>query len=148
MPLTTENIEQALVADEINVKAGAGVYWTSFAQPLANLGTSAATAITWTPGHRFKILAVQARTSVAGTGAGASQVLTTKINATAMTGGVLTLTLANQQTTYGQNVSATTITAGNEGDNNDVVTVDLTASGTAFSAGQVDLRFKIQNLEG
>jgi hypothetical protein len=148
MPESLDILDQALVADDINVKAGAGIYWRSFAQPLANLGTSAATAITWTPGHRFKILAVQARTSVAGTGASASQVLTTKINATAMTGGVLTLTLANQQTTYGQNVDATTITAGNAGDNNDVVTVDLTASGTAFSAGQIDLQFKVQNLEG
>ncbi len=148
MPLVSENIEQALVADDINVKTGAGIYWTTFAQPLANLGTAAVTAVTWTPGHRFKILAVVARTSVAGTGTSASQVLTAKINATAMTGGVLTLTLANQQTTYGQNVSATAITAGNAGDNNDVVTVDLTASGTAFTAGQVDLLIKVQNCEG
>lgn len=148
MPLSSDILDQALVADDINVKAGAGIYWTTFAQPLANLGTAAVTAITWTPGHRFKILAVQARTSVAGTGSGASQVLTAKINATAMTGGVLTLTLANQQTTYGQNVAATTITALNSGDNNDVVTVDLTASGTVFTAGQVDLLVKVQNCEG
>ncbi len=148
MPLSSDILDQALVADDINVKAGAGIYWTTFAQPLANLGTAAVTAITWTPGHRFKILAVQARTSVAGTGSGASQVLTAKINATAMTGGVLTLTLANQQTTYGQNVDATAITALNSGDNNDIVTVDLTASGTVFSAGQIDYRVKVQNLEG
>ena len=148
MPLATSTVETLITPAEIPVASPGGIYWTGFAQTLANLGTSAATVITWTPGHRFKLLSVIARTAVAGTGSSASQVLTAKINGTAMTGGVLTLTLANQQTTYGQNVSATSITDGNEGDSNDIITLVLAASGTAFSAGQVDLLFQIQNLDG
>ncbi len=121
MALTSNQVETLLTPAEIPVKSPGGVYTASFSQTLANLGTSATTPIAWTPGHRFKILSVIARTAVAGTGSGASQVFTTKIGTAALTGGVLTLNLANQQTTYGQNV---------------------------FTAGQVDLLFKVQNLDG
>ena len=148
MALVSNQVETLLTPAEIPVASPAGVYTASFTQTLANLGTSAVSPVTWVPGHRFKVLSVKARTAVAGTGSGATQVFTAKIGSTAMTGGVLTLNLANQQTTYGQNVSATTITAANEGTATDSVVLAMAASGTVFSAGQVDFLIKIQNLDG
>ncbi len=135
--------------DYVPVAQGSGIYNITFSQTLANLGTSAADVVSGlTLGHKFKILNFVARTAVAGTGASASQVLNLEIGSTNVTGGALTLTLANQQTTYGQVTAATAITAGNVGSETDTISIELAAGGTAFSAGQVDLVLTIQNLEG
>lgn len=150
MSLKTSQVETLLTPAEIPVFLPAGVYTVNFHQPLSALGTAAATVVTWTPGHRFQILSVTARTAVAGTGTAASQVFNTEISGVATSGGVLTLTLANQQTTYGQNVAATAITQDNTstGEPTDTVVIALAASGTAFTAGAVDLLVQVQNLDG
>jgi len=152
MTASVETIETVLTPggdNYIPVKQGSGIYNLSFAQTLANLGTSAADVVSGlTLGHKFKILAIAFRTGTAGTGSGASQVLNLEIGSTNVTGGVLTLTLANQQTTYGQVVAGTAITGNNVGSETDTISIELAASGTAFSAGAGDIILTIQNLEG
>ncbi len=149
MPLAESQVETLLTPAEIPVASPGGVYTVTFHQTLSNLGTDAANLVTFTPGHRFKILSLIARTSLVGAGADASQVITTSIGSTAVTGGVLTLTEANQtDSAYGQNVSATAITSLNEGALTDSIVLSVAAAGTEFTDGEIDLLVKVQNLDG
>ncbi len=148
MALTSNQVETLLTPAQIPVASPAGIYTARFGQPLAALGATAVDVATWTPGHRYKILSFSARTAVAGVGTDAAQEFTLSIGGVAVTGGVLTLTEANQVTTYGQNTAATAITALNEGAVTDSMKILLTTGGTEFSAGVVDLLLRIQNLDG
>lgn len=151
MALKTSTVETLVTAAEIPVASPAGVY--QYIHPLTSLVTGLSTAAVdlltgFTPGHRFKLVKFAFVTTVAGTGSGASQVFNLEIGSTNVTGGVLTLTLANQQTTFGQVTAATAITALNEGTATDTISIEMAASGTVFTAGAGYFVITIQNLDG
>lgn len=127
--------------------AGVGVYTLAIPIQLAAMTTAAADLITgYVPGHRFKLLSCSFLTTTLGTGAGASQVLNFEINATNLTGGVLTLTLATT-TPLGNQIAATAITAANVGAVGDSLSLEVAAGGTVFTAGAGVILVKIQNLD-
>ncbi len=110
--------------------------------------TAAADLVTnYVLGHKFKILKVSFVTTTLGTGTSASQVINLEIGTTNLTGGVLTLLLADT-TPLGKVTSATAITAGNVGSETDALSVEVAASGTVFTAGSGTLLIEVQNLEG
>ncbi len=129
----------------------AGVGVNTVALPITSLATGLSTSAIdlltgYTPGYRFKLLGLSFVTTVAGTGAGASQVFNLEIGTTNVTGGVLTLTLASQAT-IGTVTAATAITAANVGSATDTISLEMAAGGTVFSAGAGYFVLKIQNLD-
>lgn len=147
MPESYDIIEQALVADDINVKAGAGIYNLPIAGNLLLAGISAANIVTGlTPGHRFKILGVYVVSMVAPTTASKLATVTTYIGSTAVTGGVLSLTTA-ALATKGTVLAGSAVTAANEGSATDTITLTGSAV-TAFVEGSASIFIRIQNTEG
>lgn len=116
-------------------------------RPNVDWGTSAIDMITTiTPGYKFKILGLDFVTTVAGTGAGASQVFNLEIGTTNVTGGVCTVTLASTDT-IGKITAGTAVTAANTGTASDTISLEMAASGTAFTAGSGYFVIKIQNMD-
>lgn len=127
--------------------AGVGLQTVAIPIQLASMTTSAADLITnYTPGYRFKVLAVDFVTTKLGTGSGASQVLNLEIGTTNLTGGVVTVTLASTDT-LGEISAGTAVTAANVGAATDTLSVEVAASGTVFTAGEGVLLIKIQNMD-
>lgn len=148
MPLAELENDKALVGDNQNVLANAGVYTLAIPIQLAAMTTSAADLMTgWVPGHRGKILGLQFFTTTLGTGSGASQTLNLEIGTTNVTGGVLSLTLATT-TPLGNRIAATAITANNEFEATDTISLEVAASGTVFTAGAGVILIEVQNTEG
>lgn len=154
MALSTESIETVVTPggdNYIPVIQGSGIY--NLVHPLTSLATGLSTSAVdlmtnLTLGHKFKLLAISFVTTVAGTGASASQVFNLEIGTTNVTGGVVTLTLENQQTTFGQVTEGTAITANNVGSETDTISLEMAAGGTVFTAGAGYFVIRIQNLEG
>ena len=131
------------------IAAGAGV--ATITIPLTSLatglGTGAIDLLTnYVPGYRFKLLAFDFVTTVAGTGAGASQTFNLEIGTTNVTGGVLNVTLASTDT-IGEVTAGTAITAANVGTAADTLSIEMAASGTVFTAGAGYFVIKIQNMD-
>ena len=129
--------------------AGVGVYDLVLPSPanLSTLSTGGVDVITGlVPGHKFKILSYEFITTVAGTGAGATLVFNFEIGTTNLTGGVLTLDLADTDT-IGKREAATAITAANTGTASDAISLEVAAGGTAFTAGAGFFVVKIQNMD-
>jgi len=125
----------------------AGISTLSIPITLASMTTSAADLVTaYTPGYKFKILAVDFATTTVSTGDGASQVINVEIGTTNVTGGVVTATLAGTDT-LGELSSGTAVTAGNTGSASDTISVEVAASGTVFTAGDGVLLIRIQNMD-
>lgn len=149
MPLAELENPVAIVGSEGDgVLSPAGVYNLSIPLQLAAMTTAAADLITGlTLGHRGKILAMSFTTTTLGTGTSASQVLNLEIGSTNLTGGVLTLLLADT-TPLGKITAATAITALNEFSATDTISLEVAASGTVFTAGAGFVTLRIQNLDG
>lgn len=129
--------------------AGVGVQTVTI--PLTSLATGLSTSAidlltTYTPGYRFKILAFDFVTTVAGTGASASQTFNLEIGTTNLTGGVLNVTLASTDT-IGKVTAGTAVTAANVGTAADTISIEMAAGGTVFSAGAGYFVIKIQNMD-
>jgi hypothetical protein len=125
----------------------AGISTLAIPVQLASLTTSAADLVTdYTPGFKFKILAVSFATTTLGTGSGASQVLNLEIGSTNVTGGAVTVTLAGTDT-LGELTAGTSVTAANTGSATDTISVEVAASGTVFTAGSGVLLIRIQNMD-
>lgn len=97
-------------------------------------------------GYRFKILTFDFVTTLAGTGAGASQTFNIEIGSTNLTGGVLNVNLAGTAT-IGQQSNGTAVTAANVGTATDNISIEMAAGGTVFTAGAGYFLIKIQNLD-
>ncbi len=150
MAIRTVQVETLITPAEIPVYSPGGVY--NLVHPLTSLATGLSTAAidlltSLTLGHRFKVLAIQFVTTVAGTGAAASQTFTTAISGTSVTGGSLNLLLADTDT-IGKVKAATAVTALNEGAATDTLSIKMAASGTVFTAGAGYFVIRIQNLDG
>jgi hypothetical protein len=131
------------------IAAGVGVNTVTI--PLTSLATGLSTSAidlltNYTPGYRFKILGFSFVTTVAGTGTSASQVFNLEIGTTNLTGGVLTLALADTDT-IGKVKAATAITAANVGTSTDTISIEMAASGTVFTAGAGYFVLTIQNMD-
>lgn len=114
---------------------------------VTGIGTGAMDIVTnFVPGFRFRLLAFEFVTTLAGTGAGASQVFNLEIGTTDVTGGVLTLNLANQGT-VGAVTAGTAITAANVGTATDSISIEKAGSGTVFTAGAGFFVIKVLNLD-
>lgn len=127
--------------------AGVGIQTIAIPQLLTSLTTSAADLMTdYTPGYAFKILALSWITTTVGTGTSASQVINLEIGTTNVTGGVLTILLADTAT-LGTKKDATAITAANTGTSTDTISIEVAAAGTVFTAGAGYFLIKLQNMD-
>lgn len=150
MPEVISPIDKVIIPDGANAKVGGGVY--NFSVPLTSLATGLSTAAldittNLTLGHRFKLLALNWVTTLAGTGSGASQTFNLEIGTTNVTGGVVNPTLASTAT-VGSITAGTAITDLNEGTATDTISIEMAASGTVFTAGAGYFVLRVQNLEG
>jgi hypothetical protein len=110
-------------------------------------GTSAADMVTdYICGHAFKLLALDFVTSIAGTGTSASQIFNLAIGATDVTAGTCTVTLASTSA-VGELTAGATVTAANTGSATDTLSIEMAASGTAFTAGAGTFLITIQNTD-
>lgn len=131
------------------VAATVGVYNLVLPAPpnlstLSTGGVDVATGIVL--GHRFKIRQIEFITTLAGTGASASLVFNLEIGTTNLTGGVLTLALADTDT-IGKRTAATAVTANNVGTSTDAISLEVAAGGTAFTAGSGYFVIEVQNMD-
>ena len=117
--------------------------------PITSLATGLSTAAidlltNYTVGYPFALESFSFVTTVAGTGANASQVFNLEIGTTNVTGGVLTLLLADTDT-IGKVTAATAITAANTGSASATLSIEMAASGTVFTAGAGYFVIRLRN---
>lgn len=125
----------------------AGIMTVAIPIELASMTTSAADLITaYTPGFKFKVLAVDFATTTIGAGEAASQVLNLEIGTTNLTGGAVTVTLGGTDT-LGELTAGTAVTAANTGAADATISVEVAASGTVFTGGNGVLLLKLQNMD-
>lgn len=149
MPLATLSNDKALVGDNQNVKANGGVQLLPVFLTLASMGTGGGDLMTNLPlPFRGKIVGTPYFvTTVAGTGSGATQTLNLEIGSVNVTGGSITITLASTSD-IGELTTGTAVTANNEFEAGDTLSIEYAASGTVFTAGSGTLYIPIQNTEG
>lgn len=129
------------------IAATVGIQTVAIPIQLAAMTTSAADLLTnYTPGYAFELLSLEFITTTIGTGTSASQVLNLEIGTTNVTGGALTLLLADTAT-LGKKTAATAITAANIGTASDTISIEVAASGTVFTAGAGFLLLKLRNMD-
>lgn len=127
------------------IAAGVGVQQFFFTHTFIG-GTSGIDVLTtFTPGFKFKILSVVAATSVLLVGGGGSRVFNLEIDTTDVTGGVVTVPIANAA--VGVVTAGTAITALNTGSAAQTISIELQAGGTAFTAGMVTFCLTVQNMD-
>jgi hypothetical protein len=124
--------------------AGAGVHTISIPMDLANI-TDGDVLTDYTPGYKFKLLAVDFAVGTPVTTAAKATTLNLDIGATPTTGGTVALTSANC-TPLGAVVAGAAITAANTGSASDTISV-VAASTTQFVEGDGYLLVKIQNMD-
>lgn len=151
----TASAQAALTDSTTGASSGttlaAGVGVNTVTIPLTSLATGLSTSAidlltAYTPGYKFKLLALDFVTTVAGTGTSASQAFNLAIGSTATTGGVCTVTLASTDT-IGKVTAGTSITAANTGTASDTLSIKMAAGGTVFTAGAGYFVIKIQNMD-
>lgn len=125
--------------------AGVGVHTISIPLSLVGITGNGDVITTYTPGYKFKILAVDFRVTKVVTTAAKAATLNLEIGTTDLTGGVVALTSANC-TPLGAAVAGTAVTAANTGSATDHFSVEA-ASVTAFAEGDGVLFVKIQNMD-
>jgi hypothetical protein len=98
------------------------------------------------PGYRFELVALDFVTSIASTGAGATQTYNLEIGTTNVTGGTCVVTLASSSA-VGELTAGAAITALATGSATDSISIEQAASGTAFTAGAGHFVVTIRNLD-
>lgn len=127
--------------------ATVGIQTIAIPLQLAAMTTAAADLMTnYVPGYAFQLLSLEFVTTTLGTGASASQVINLEIGSTNVTGGVLTLLLADT-TPLGAKKAATAITAANTGTASDTLSIEVATGGTVFTAGAGFLLLKLRNMD-
>jgi hypothetical protein len=143
----TELTDSTTGTASATLAATVGIQTVAIPLQLASMTTAAADLITnYTPGYAFELLSLEFVTTTLGTGASASQVLNLEIGTTNVTGGVLTLLLADTDT-LGKKKAATAITAANVGTAADTISLEVAASGTVFTAGAGFALLKLRNMD-
>lgn len=127
--------------------ATVGIVTVAIPIQLASMTTAAADLMTnYVPGYAFELLSLEYVTTTIGTGASASQVLNLEIGTTNVTGGVLTILLADTDV-LGEKKAATAITAANVGTASDTLSIEVATAGTVFTAGAGILLLKLRNMD-
>lgn len=140
----TDSSTGAIVAA---IAAGVGDFTLALPVDLTSLTTLALDLVTaYVPGFKFKLLSATYAVNKIATGAGATQAINPAITGVAVTGGVVTPTLANAAV-MGALVAGTAITALNTGTAADSISVKVAAGGVVFTAGSGVLLIKIQNMD-
>jgi len=121
-----------------------GIYSITFELSLTTLANSDEITA-FTPGHKFKIKALDFYVDVPATTASKAATLTPYISGVVVTGGVLSLTSANC-TPSGIKVDGTTVTADDTGTSADTIRITGSAV-TPFSQGNGWLTLQIQNMD-
>jgi len=146
-PADLTNNTTGTPAATLNAGTGVATLTIPLTSLVTGLGVLAIDLLTnYVPGYAFKLLAFDFITTVAGTGAGASQVFNLEIGTTNVTGGVLTVTLASTAT-IGVQTNGTAITAANTGTATDTLSIEMAAGGTVFTAGAGYFVIKVQNMD-
>ena len=127
------------------VAAGVGVMTVSIPVNLASITGTQDILTTYTPGYKFKILALDFAVNVPVTTGSKLASINAEIGTTNLTGGVIALTSANC-TPMGAVVAGSAITAANTGSAADTISFEA-ASVTAFSEGSGEILMKIQNMD-
>lgn len=125
--------------------AGVGVSTITLPITLASITGTGDVVTTYTPGYKFKILAVDFVTEVAVTTGSKAATLNLEIGTTNLTGGVLSLTSATA-TPIGAIIAGTAVSGNNTGTASDTISVESSAV-TAFSEGAGYILVKIQNMD-
>lgn len=125
--------------------AGVGVHTISIPITLAAITGAGDVITTYTPGYKFKLLAVDFRIFEPVTTAAKAATLNLEIGTANVTGGVIALTSANC-TPLGVAVAGSAITAANTGSATDAISIEA-ASVTAFVEGAGVVLIKIQNMD-
>lgn len=113
---------------------------------LAAMTTAAADLVTnYVPGYPFKVRGISFVTTSIGVGGGAVQTINLEINATNVTGGVVTIDESGTAT-LGKLSNGTAVTAVNVGNATDTLSVEVAAGGTVFTDGHGVLLIKLENL--
>lgn len=99
----------------------------------------------YTPGYKFKILAVDFVTTTVASTADKLSTLNVEIGTTNLTGGEVALTTASCDT-LGEKTAGSAVTAANTGSASDTISVEA-ASTTAFAEGSGTLLIRIQNMD-
>jgi len=129
------------------IAAGVGTNQLVFHLNLDDLAVGAEEVLTdYTIGFAFEVVAIDFAVGTVGAGVGATQTLNIEIGSTALTGGVLNVTLANTAT-KGAVVAGTAITGNNVGTAASVISILKAAGGTQFSAGDGNLIITVKNLD-
>ena len=143
----TELTDSTTGTASATLAATVGIQTVAIPIQLAAMTTAAADLMTnYTPGYAFELLSLEFVTTTLGTGASASQVLNLEIGTTNVTGGVLTLLLADTDT-LGKKTAATAITAANVGTAASTISLEVAASGTVFTAGAGIALLKLRNMD-
>ena len=136
--------------DVQDIAAGVGVYSISFDANLAAgppAGTSAGDMVTaFIPGHKFKLIALDFVTSIAGVGSSASQTYNLEIGTTNVTAGTCVVTEASTSA-VGELTTGAAITGADEGSASDTISIEQAASGSAFTGGAGVFVVTLQNLD-
>lgn len=146
--ITFSAMSSAVASD--TVAAGVGI--STLVHPLTSLATGlgvlAIDLLTnYVPGYRFKIIKCDWVTTVAGTGAGATQTFNMEIGVTNVTH-TLTVTLASTATIGAVTAGVPNpIVAANVGTATDTFSIEMAAGGTVFTAGAGYFLVEIANLD-
>jgi len=137
----TDNTTGATTA---TLAAGVGVSTISLPIELAEV-IDGDVLTTYTPGYKFKILAVDFAVAVDVTTGAKASTLNVEIGTTNLTGGAVALTSANCGT-VGAVVAGTAVTAANTGSASDTISVEGSAT-TTFIEGSGCLLITMQNMD-
>lgn len=96
--------------------------------------------------YHGRLLTFSCMVDVAGAGAGATAAINLEIDGVNVTGGVLTITLAN--TVKGARIAATAITGAAVFGEGSVIDIEVAVGNVAFTAGRANLFLEIESLPG
>lgn len=131
------------VADTI--AAGVGIYYWPIHLNLAGITGNVDVLTTFTPGHKFKIMALDFYATTIASTASKLATLNLEIGTTNLTGGAVALTTSSCGT-LGAVTAGSAVTAANTGSASDTVSLEA-SSVTAFVEGSGTLMIKIQNMD-
>lgn len=131
--------------DSDGIASTVGIYVLPIPIALAEITGAGDVLTTYTPGHAFEIIGVDARVTEVVTTVGKAVDINLEINTTDLTGGVVQLTSAGC-TPLGAAIAGSAVTGNNTGTAAQSISIEA-ANVTAFAEGSVVLLIKIRNMD-
>lgn len=130
------------------IAAGVGIYELTIPVTLPTGGTTAVDQLTtFTPGHKFKILAWSYVEAVATTGTTSSRVYNMEIGTTDVGTVPSTVTITTASAAVGRVIAGTAVSGANTGTSADTISIEVAASGTTHDAGSGAFVIRVQNMD-